>query len=137
MADEKALLVVRRVDEPSRDFVRRTAANLPRRRVVDVHAANLHHAAPVRLLLNRQIRLTENHEQIGAVGLLEDAAHHQIAVHADDLHIELAVAFRLLLSTYGRAVQIFCDVPSISTLIPSFLKPPLSLVFSEQPQNLS
>ena len=62
VADEEAFAVVVRVNEPARDVIGRTGANLPRRRLVHVHAFDSDDEFVVLLLFDLNIRFTENHK---------------------------------------------------------------------------
>ncbi len=65
VANEEAFAVVRGVDEPTRDVVRRVAPDYSRGRVVHVDPQQLHDEFVV-LRSNLDIRLAENHEDFPA-----------------------------------------------------------------------
>src|SRR5262245_39150859 len=82
MANEEALLVVIRVDEPAGDALGAIAANLAGRRVKHVHALHMHTQCAVVYVQNVDVGLAEDDEEIALACGLELAAHMEVGVHA-------------------------------------------------------
>ena len=82
MADEEALLVVIRVDEPAGDTVGPVAADLASIRMEHVNAIDLHPDFAVIGRENVDVRLAENDKQIAFAGVFEVIGHVEVGVHA-------------------------------------------------------
>ena len=97
MADEEALAVVVRVDEPARDVVRGAAAYLLRRRVVDVQATDLDFDLVSANGPDVYVGLAEDHEKVARACFLEEFfTHQEVGVHLSDEYLEAAVALHFL-----------------------------------------
>jgi hypothetical protein len=81
VADEEALLVVVRVDEPAGDPLRTVAAHLAGVGVEDVHAIDLHPDLSSFGGKDVDVRLAEDDEQVPLAGILQVVGHVQVCVH--------------------------------------------------------
>ena len=91
VADEEALFVVVRVDEPAGDAVGAVAAHLARRRVEHVDAFHASPAACPSLRVEQlDVGLAEDDEEVALAGGLQVVGHVQVGVHARLEHRDAA-----------------------------------------------
>ena len=95
MADEEALFVVVRVDEPAGDAVGAVAADFASRRVEHVHALHVHAERAVVYVQNLDVGLAEDDEEVTFASGLQLAAHVEVGVHTRLQHGDAAKLAKL------------------------------------------